>query len=146
MGKVIGAQASYVSRPPKMASGSAIVATSKWMRGAFAIATELHLGNLSLSGSRFTCFSTKPVLPVLTLYTKHVCPLCDEAKAALESYRHRFQFEEVDIKAKGNEEWFEKYRYEIPVFHFNGSFLMKHRVNEGLLDRELSKFEEQQRS
>ena len=70
MGKVIGAQASYVSRPPKMASGSAIVATSKWMRGAFAIATELHLGNLSLSGSRVTCFSTKPVLPVLTLYTK----------------------------------------------------------------------------
>lgn len=58
----------------------------------------------------------------------------------------QFQFEEVDIKAKGNEEWFEKYRYEIPVFHFNGSFLMKHRVNEGLLDRELSKFEEQQRS
>lgn len=57
----------------------------------------------------------------------------------------QFQFEEVDIKAKGNEAWFEKYRYEIPVFHLNGSFLMKHRVNEEVLERELSKFEEQQR-
>ena len=57
----------------------------------------------------------------------------------------QFQFEEVDIKAKGNETWFEKYRYEIPVFHLNGSFLMKHRVNEEILERELSKFEEQQR-
>jgi len=98
----------------------------------------------ALSGTRLTRFSTKPVLPVLTLYTKHICPLCDEAKAVLENYKHRFQLEEVDIKAKGNETWFDKYRYEIPVFHLNGSFLMKHRVNEELLDKELRKYEEEQ--
>jgi len=49
----------------------------------------------------------------------------------------------VDIKAKGNETWFDKYRYEIPVFYLNGSFLMKHRVNEELLDKELRKYEEE---
>ena len=49
----------------------------------------------------------------------------------------------MDIKAKGNEIWFDKYRYEIPVFHLNGSFLMKHRVNEELLDKELRKYEEE---
>jgi len=75
------------------------------------------------------------------LYTKDVCPLCDEAKAVLGSYKHRFRFEEVDITEKGNETWFEKYRYEIPVFHLNGSFLMKHRVNEELLETELRKYE-----
>ena len=54
-----------------------------------------------------------------------------------------FQFclEEVDITQKGNEMWFEKYRYEIPVFHLNGSFLMKHRVNEELLEEQLKKCE-----
>ena len=54
-----------------------------------------------------------------------------------------FQFflEEVDITQKGNEMWFEKYRYEIPVFYLNGSFLMKHRVNEQLLGEKLEKCE-----
>jgi len=49
--------------------------------------------------------------------------------------------EEVDITQKGNEMWFEKYRYEIPVFYLNGSFLMKHRVNEQLLGEKLKKCE-----
>lgn len=52
--------------------------------------------------------------------------------------------EEVDITEEGNEAWFEKYRYEIPVFHLNGSFLMKHRVNEELLEKELTKYEHKQ--
>ena len=52
--------------------------------------------------------------------------------------------EEVDITKEGNEAWFEKYRYEIPVFHLNGSFLMKHRVNEELLEKELTKYEHKQ--
>merc|ERR1711894_150970 len=76
-------------------------------------------------------------LPVLTLYTKEVCSLCDEAKETLEPYKHRYKFEEVDIEEDGEDEWFEKYRYEIPVFHLNGKFLMKHKVNMKLLDRKL---------
>lgn len=57
------------------------------------------------------------------------------------NFYFQFRFEEVDITEKGNETWFEKYRYEIPVFHLNGSFLMKHRVNEELLETELRKYE-----
>ncbi|XP_068762239.1 glutaredoxin-like protein C5orf63 homolog [Montipora capricornis] len=86
-------------------------------------------------------FSGNSSLPVLTLYTKDVCPLCDEAKAILQSYKNRFHFEEVDITENGNHIWFEKYQYEIPVFHLNGSFLMKHRVNEELLEKELKRCE-----
>lgn len=40
------------------------------------------------------------------------------------------QFEEVDINLEDNRFWRERYKYEIPVVHFNGSQLMKHRFSE----------------
>ncbi|RLV90216.1 hypothetical protein DV515_00014523, partial [Chloebia gouldiae] len=57
--------------------------------------------------------------PVLTLYTK-------------------FILQEVDITLPENSVWYDKYKYDIPVFHLNGKFLMKHRVN-------IQKFEDQLR-
>ncbi|XP_016118518.1 glutaredoxin-like protein C5orf63 homolog [Sinocyclocheilus grahami] len=75
--------------------------------------------------------------PVLTLFTKELCPLCDEAKAALEPYRHRFELQEVDITRPENRVWFDRYHQHIPVFHLNGQFLMQHRVNAALLEQRL---------
>ncbi|KAI9557023.1 hypothetical protein GHT06_016819 [Daphnia sinensis] len=79
-------------------------------------------------------------LPVLTLFTKDECPLCDEAKMALmkSSLWNRFIFQEVDIRRPENRRWFGMYRYEIPVFHLNEKFLMKHRVDLKLLEDELN--------
>uniref|UniRef100_A0A674HR23 Glutaredoxin-like protein n=1 Tax=Taeniopygia guttata TaxID=59729 RepID=A0A674HR23_TAEGU len=57
--------------------------------------------------------------PVLTLYTK-------------------FILQEVDITLPENSAWYDKYKYDIPVFHLNGKFLMKHRVD-------IQKFEDQLR-
>ncbi|XP_047634495.1 glutaredoxin-like protein C5orf63 homolog isoform X4 [Phacochoerus africanus] len=34
--------------------------------------------------------ASKTALPVLTLFTKDPCPLCDEAKEVLEPYKNRF--------------------------------------------------------
>ncbi|XP_009996456.1 PREDICTED: glutaredoxin-like protein C5orf63 homolog [Chaetura pelagica] len=67
--------------------------------------------------------------PVLTLFTKKPCPLCDEAKEVLEPYKRRFILQEVDITHPENSAWYDKYKYDIPVFHLNGKFLMKHRVD-----------------
>uniref|UniRef100_A0A8D0E1S9 Glutaredoxin-like protein n=1 Tax=Salvator merianae TaxID=96440 RepID=A0A8D0E1S9_SALMN len=78
-------------------------------------------------------------LPVLTLFTKKPCPLCDEAKVMLGPYKHKFLFQEVDITLPEYSEWFEKYKYDIPVFHLNGQFLMKHRVDIEKLEKQLSK-------
>ncbi|XP_055063247.2 glutaredoxin-like protein C5orf63 homolog [Misgurnus anguillicaudatus] len=83
------------------------------------------------------------LLPLLTLFTKHPCPLCEEAKEILEPYKHRFEFQEVDISLPENSVWWERYRYDIPVFHFNGQFLMMHRVNTTLLERALEKHSNQ---
>ena len=37
--------------------------------------------------------------------------------------------ETIDIEEEGNEEWFNKFRYEIPVFFFNKKFLCKNRID-----------------
>ncbi|KAJ7335648.1 hypothetical protein JRQ81_013589 [Phrynocephalus forsythii] len=91
---------------------------------------------------RLLC-ETQTNLPVLTLFTKKPCPLCDEAKAVLEPYKHKFILQEIDISLPHNSAWFEKYKYDIPVFHLNGQFLMKHRVDMEKLEDHLLKLEMQ---
>ncbi|KAK3593773.1 hypothetical protein CHS0354_014312 [Potamilus streckersoni] len=80
-------------------------------------------------------------LPKLFMFTKPQCGLCEEAKEVLKPYQHRFHFEEVNILLPENKEWFEKYRYEIPVFHFEGEFLMKYCVNTKVLETALKEYE-----
>ncbi|KAI5099973.1 glutaredoxin-like protein C5orf63 homolog [Silurus meridionalis] len=81
------------------------------------------------------------VLPVLTLFTKDPCPLCEEAKEMLEPYKHRFVLQEVDITLPENSVWYDRYKYDIPVFHLNGQFLMMHQVNTTVLEKQLAKSE-----
>ncbi|XP_073532740.1 glutaredoxin-like protein C5orf63 homolog isoform X2 [Phyllobates terribilis] len=81
--------------------------------------------------------------PVLTLFTKNPCPLCDEAKEVLLPYMDRFVLEQVDITLPENMAWYDRYKHDIPVFHLNGQFLMMHRVNIKKLERYLSKLEQE---
>ncbi|KAF2904282.1 hypothetical protein ILUMI_01901 [Ignelater luminosus] len=85
----------------------------------------------------------KNKLPVLTLYTKDPCPLCDEVKLKLMPYLNRCALEMVDITKKENIRWLRLYRYEIPVLFLNGQYLSKHILNEVLLERRLQQIEEQ---
>ncbi|GCC27942.1 hypothetical protein chiPu_0006368 [Chiloscyllium punctatum] len=81
--------------------------------------------------------------PILTLFTKDACILCEEAKEALIPYKHRFTLQEVDITLPENSIWFERYKYDIPVFHLNGQFLMMHQVNFKILEKRLAKLEQE---
>ncbi|XP_060752070.1 glutaredoxin-like protein C5orf63 homolog isoform X1 [Tachysurus vachellii] len=90
---------------------------------------------------RTTCLQRS--LPILTLFTKDPCPLCDEAKEMLEPYKHRFILQEVDITVPENSVWYDRYKYDIPVFHLNGQFLMMHRVNIAVLEKRLAKSEKE---
>ncbi|XP_070592412.1 glutaredoxin-like protein C5orf63 homolog [Erythrolamprus reginae] len=100
----------------------------------------LHLTNFSKPLQRMLCGASAK-LPVLTLFTKHPCPLCEEAKMILEPYKHKFTLEEIDITLPNHSIWLEKYKYEIPVFHLNGKFLMKHRVDIPKLEKQLLNLE-----
>ncbi|XP_017293171.1 glutaredoxin-like protein C5orf63 homolog [Kryptolebias marmoratus] len=88
-------------------------------------------------------FSSR-TLPTLTLFTKDTCPLCDEAKEELQPFRHRFVLQLVDIGLPENKHWWDRYRWDIPVFHLDGQFVMKHRVDMDQLDRLLRDAEKQQ--
>ncbi|KAJ8777436.1 hypothetical protein J1605_014819 [Eschrichtius robustus] len=87
--------------------------------------------------------ASKTALPVLTLFTKDPCPLCDEAKEVLEPYKNRFILQEVDITLPENSAWYDRYKFDIPVFHLNGQFLMMHRVDVSKLEKQLQKLEQQ---
>uniref|UniRef100_A0A8V0YJG3 Glutaredoxin-like protein n=1 Tax=Gallus gallus TaxID=9031 RepID=A0A8V0YJG3_CHICK len=100
----------------------------------------VQLASASSLLGRLLC-SASTNKPVLTLFTKKPCPLCDEAKEALEPYKRRFILQEVDITLPENSAWYHKYKYDIPVFHLNGRFLMKHQVDIQKFEDQLTKLE-----
>ncbi|XP_064222349.1 glutaredoxin-like protein C5orf63 homolog isoform X2 [Aotus nancymaae] len=81
-----------------------------WIR----IKMFLFQGNsMQLARSSFglflrNCSASKTALPVLTLFTKDPCPLCDEAKEVLKPYKHRFILQEVNITLPENSAWCER--------------------------------------
>jgi glutaredoxin len=60
-------------------------------------------------------------LPLVKIYTRPDCHLCDEARAALEALRAEgvdFELEEVDIDS--NDELLSRYLERIPVIEVDG--------------------------
>ena len=53
-----------------------------------------------------------------------------------------FQFilEEVDITRPENKDWYDLYRYDIPVFHMYEDFVCKHRVDMTAFEHALEKY------
>ena len=79
-------------------------------------------------------------LPLLELYTKTPCPLCDEALRVISPYSHKFKLVKIEITAPGNEAWKKLYKYDIPVFHFEKRFLMKHKADVSVLVKAIEKY------
>ena len=77
-------------------------------------------------------------LAKVTLYSKPDCPLCDEARAALERVRGRapFELDEVDITSDRDLE--AAYRERIPVVVLEGEELFEFHVDEPVLERRLA--------
>lgn len=59
-------------------------------------------------------------LSKVILYTKEICPLCDEALSLLKllQFEYDFTIEERDIYT--NDKWLEKYCMSIPVLSIHG--------------------------
>ncbi|XP_059179372.1 glutaredoxin-like protein C5orf63 homolog [Physella acuta] len=121
-----------INNPPSWASSKAGTLgqfDGKKMTYAFLNLTNFH--NESTNRAR----------PVLTLYTKDPCPLCDEALEALgPALLNQVVLQKVDITAPGNEQFWKAYRYDIPVFHLDGKFLMKHKANIDVFNEGLKKY------
>ncbi|XP_054742564.1 acetyl-CoA acetyltransferase, mitochondrial [Anastrepha obliqua] len=79
-------------------------------------------------------------LPVLTLYTKDDCTLCDELVTELEMhFDGQYELEKVNITQKDNLRFLRLYRHDIPVLFLNGQFLCMHKLNVKLLGRKMEK-------
>lgn len=72
-------------------------------------------------------------VPVIKLFTKKQCCLCDTAKFLLKKVKNREEFvlELIDIEEK--QEFFELYKYDIPVILLNDKEISRHRLNESQL-------------
>ncbi|KAH8240940.1 hypothetical protein KR026_008391, partial [Drosophila bipectinata] len=68
--------------------------------------------------------------PLLTLYTRDPCPLCDELVDSLETnFGGQYRLEKVYIDRKENVRYLRLFRHDIPVLFMNGQFLCMHRLN-----------------
>lgn len=67
--------------------------------------------------------------PVVTIYGKPECCLCDQAMTVLEEARRRkpFEIEKVDIS--GNAALTERYGLDIPVVLVDGHEAFRHRID-----------------
>ena len=75
--------------------------------------------------------------PVVTLYGRPGCHLCDDARAALRHMQEAtpFMLNEVDIDT--DDELFKRYLERIPVVALDGEELFDHFVDEEALRRKL---------
>ena len=81
----------------------------------------------SVTGVIYSAPSDKPKV---TLFTKAGCTLCDVAKDVLKTTAEDrpHTLEAVDITDPEHAEWWDKYKYDIPVLHVEGKYWAKHRI------------------
>lgn len=80
--------------------------------------------------------TTEP--PVVTLYTRQGCHLCDDAKRALEAVLPEFGARLRVVDIDGDPALRAQYDYEVPVICLGERKIAKHRVDPARLRRVLS--------
>ena len=66
--------------------------------------------------------------PLVTLYTKEGCTLCDQVEDVLQEIRasHPHSLQRKDIT--DDQYWWDRYKYDIPILHVNDMYWCKHRL------------------
>ena len=69
--------------------------------------------------------------PTVTLFTKADCTLCDKVKDVLKQVQEQapHSLVQMDITDADKEEWWNRYKYDIPVLHVNQAYWIKHRLS-----------------
>ena len=75
--------------------------------------------------------------PIVTLYGRPGCHLCDEAREVVLRVADRAAFELVEIDIEGDDELFKRYLERIPVVALNGEELFDFFVDEAALEDRL---------
>ncbi|XP_037809698.1 acetyl-CoA acetyltransferase B, mitochondrial [Lucilia sericata] len=97
--------------------------------------------SLTLIIQKLPSFSPAENLPLITLFTKDPCPLCDILLEELEfNFAGEYELEKIFIDTKENLRFLRLYRLDIPVVFLNKQFLCMHRLNHRLLRKKLDLF------
>lgn len=101
----------------------------------------------SVTGTVYQDENNDSTAPVVTLFTKEGCTLCDKVKDVLSELRdeHPHSLQQQDITDADAKDWFRRYKYDIPVLHLDGEYWVKHRLTreeavEGLTARREGRF------
>ena len=137
---------SMLPKSPKRLIKSCFLSVHSKARNSYQSKSISRLSNFHTSFSNSSEEDTSNTKkPLLRLLTKENCMLCEEAKDVLFSapgkYYERLILKEVDIRAEGNEDLFDLYRYEIPVFFLERKFVSKNFIDLEKLEKELVKIE-----
>lgn len=86
----------------------------------------------SVSGIIYEVEGDKCSFPIVTLFTKEGCTLCDKVTDVLQSIRkdHPHSLEAVDITDEDKTHIYDMYKWDIPVLKINGLYWTKHRVEQ----------------
>ena len=81
----------------------------------------------------------------LKLLTKEECQLCDIAKEQImtnldKRLLPKIQIKEIDITEDGNEDLYDRWKWEIPVFYLEDKFLCKNRIDLELLKERIETY------
>ena len=76
-------------------------------------------------------------LPIVTVYTKPNCPLCDEAMDELHGLQSRIPFRLEPIDILTDLALFEEHHQAIPVICVDGVEICRYRVDEARLEAAL---------
>lgn len=68
--------------------------------------------------------------PLVELYSKDDCHLCDVAKEILLKVQKRQPFRLVEIKIQPGTDEYEQFKERIPVIFVNGKFAFQYHINE----------------
>ena len=86
-------------------------------------------------------YSASAERPTVQLFTKAGCTLCDVAKGVLAdaTIARPHTLEAVDITDVDHAQWWDRYKYDIPVLHIDNTYWAKHRIT---LDETLEALDE----
>jgi glutaredoxin len=77
--------------------------------------------------------------PLVTIYSKPGCHLCEEAKDVIESSECTGEYELEIVNIEADEALFHRFKDDIPVVFINGVKVFKHRVNSREFCRKLQR-------
>mmetsp|Transcript_28003 Transcript_28003/g.45085 ORF Transcript_28003/g.45085 Transcript_28003/m.45085 type:complete len:159 (+) Transcript_28003:50-526(+) len=99
-----------------------------------AISSIHCIGRMNNAGASVsgTVWKGPPDSPVITLFTKEDCSLCDKVKDTLAALKDEYPhtLAAVDITDEEHQNWYNKYKFDIPVLHIEGKYFAKHRLTE----------------